>query len=282
MRRSQIPLIIVGIIASLIMILPFFWGVLLSFKNNSEIFSNPLVLPSKFDFSLYADTFNKAHIGRLFMNSLMLSIVTSVIEIGLLFFSSFAIARLNHKYNRMSDLAYYMFLSASAIPVLTLLMPYYNLALFMGKISGGLLGVDSIWGLMLPYIAGGIPFMTLMLVGGMKSVPLEMEEAGIIDGCGLFRLIFNVEAPLLTPILVTLFIFSFLGVWNEFPIASIQLHNKNFFTIPLALAFFKDQFSADYGAMMRGVVMILLPQAVFFVILQKKIIEGMATTGIKG
>ncbi len=235
-----------GIIISLIMVLPFLWGVVLSFKNNFEIFNEPLSLPEKIDFSLYKDTFQKAHIATLFKNSLMLAIVTSVIQLILLFFSSFAIARLNHKFSRMSDFVYYLFLAASAIPVLTLLMPYYFSAIFMGKITGGFLGIDSIWGLMLPYIAGGIPFMTLMLVGGMKGIPLEMEEAGIIDGCGLLRLMYKVVFPLMTPVLVTLFIFSFLGVWNEFPIASIQLSNKENYTIPLALAFFKDQFSADY------------------------------------
>ncbi|QGQ94276.1 carbohydrate ABC transporter permease [Paenibacillus psychroresistens] len=282
MKKNHIPLIIIGIIVSLIMILPFLWGVVFSFKNNNEIFNSPLGWPEKFDFSLYLDTFKKAHIATLFMNSLILAIVTSVIEIGLLFFSSFAIARLYHKSHRVTDLIYYLFLSASAIPVLTLLMPYYFLALSLGKVTGGILGVDSIWGLMLPYIAGGIPFMTLMLVGGMRGIPLEMEEAGIIDGSGLMRLIFSVEIPLLSPVLVTMFIFSFLGVWNEFPIASIQLHDKAHYTLPLAMAFFKDEFSSDYGAMLRGVVIILLPQVVFFLIMQRRIMDGMVTSGLKG
>jgi raffinose/stachyose/melibiose transport system permease protein len=216
------------------------------------------------------------------MNSLLLSIITSIIEITVLFFSSFAIARLNHKSNRMSDFFYYIFLSASAIPVITLLVPYYYTAMFLGKFTGGFLGLDSIWGLMLPYIAGGIPLVTLLLVGGMKSIPLEMEEAGIIDGCGLWRVIVNIDFPIVMPVLVTLFILSFMGVWNEFPIASIMLNNKENFTIPLALSFFKDQFSSDYGAMLRGVVMILLPQALVYLILQRRIIDGMVTSGIKG
>jgi raffinose/stachyose/melibiose transport system permease protein len=282
MKKNQTSLIAAGIIISLIMVLPFFWGVVLSFKNNYEIFNSPLSWPENFDFSLYVDTFQKAHITTLFKNSLLLAIVTTVIQLILLFISSYAIARLNHKSNRMSNLVYYLFLSASAIPIMTLLMPYYFNAIFLGKVTGGILGIDSIWGLMLPYIAGGIPFMTLMMVGGLKGIPLEMEEAGLIDGCGLFRLMYTVVYPLMIPVIITLFIFSFLGVWNEFPIASIQLSNKDNYTIPLAMAFFKDQFSADYGAMMRGVVIILLPQALFYLIFQKRIIEGMATTGLKG
>jgi raffinose/stachyose/melibiose transport system permease protein len=282
MKKSQILLIVAGILVSLIMIIPFFWGLMLSFKNNYEIFSAPLQFPSHYDFSLYVDTFKKAHILILFKNSLLLAIVTSVIELIVLFFSSFAIARLNHKYNGMSDFFYYIFLSASAVPVMTLLLPYYYDAIYLGKVTGGLLGLDSIWGLLLPYIAGGIPFLTLMMVGGMKTIPLEMEEAGIIDGAGLWRLIFKIDLPLMSPVIVTLFIFSFLGVWNEFQIASIMLNNKENFTIPLALSFFKDQFSADYGAILRGVVMILLPQALFYLILQRRIIDGMVSSGIKG
>lgn len=282
MNKIRLPLYLVAIVVSLLMVLPFLWGAVLSFKDNDGIFNNPLQLPKAFDFSLYKETYQTAHIGRLFFNSLVLALVTSVIEIIVMFFSSFAIARLNHKYNTVSDLVYYLFLSASAIPVLVLLMPYYEITLSLGKYTGGVLGVDSLWGLILPYVAGGIPFMTLMLVGGMRGIPLEMEEAGIIDGAGLLRMIFSIEAPLLSPVIATLFIFSFLGVWNEFPIASILLSNKAHFTIPLALSFFKDQFSADYGAMMRGVVMIFIPQAVFYFFFQKRITEGMVTAGLKG
>jgi raffinose/stachyose/melibiose transport system permease protein len=189
---------------------------------------------------------------------------------------------MHHRYRKPADIVYYSFLAANAIPSVVLLIPFYKIAVQLGKFTLGVLGIDSIWGLMLPYIAGGIPFMTLMMVAGLKGIPLEMEEAAIVDGCGLGRLIFSIDLPLIKPVLVTLFIFSFVGVWNEFNIASIQLNSIVNFTLPLALAFFKEQFSQDYGAIMRGVVIILLPQVVFFFIFQKRIVEGLVTTGLKG
>lgn len=282
MKKNHLPLYIISTIITIVMIGPFLWGLMLSFKDNYHIFNEPTAFPTKLDFGLYVQTFKSAHIATLFKNSLSLAIVTSVIELIIIFFSSFAIARLDHKFKTMGNITYYMFLAASAVPAFLLLVTYYGYAITLGTVSGGVLGLNSIWGLMLPYIAGGLPFMTLMLVGGMKGIPLEIEEAGIVDGCSLLRVLYQIDLPIIRPVLVTLFIFSFLGVWNEYAIASIQLNDTASLTLPLAMSFFKDQFSTDYGSILRGVVIILLPQVLFYAIFQKQIVEGMVTAGVKG
>lgn len=281
MRKKAIYLYIVAVLLSIIMFLPFIWGLILSFKSNYDIFNTPLSMPAKLDLGLYVDTFKQGHLLDLFKNSLIVTLISVVIGMFISFLSSFSIARLGHKSKKMSNFFYYLFLSATAVPAFILLMTIYNVTLNWGKINSNL-GVDSLFGLILPYINGVLPFATLLYVGGMRTIPLEMEEAGIIDGCSLFSIIFKIDLPLLMPIVVTLFIFQFLGLWNEFPVASILLNSTEKFTIPLAMAFFKDQFSQDYGAMLRAVVMILLPQLIFYFIFQKQIMEGMATAGIKG
>jgi len=118
----------------------------------------------------------------------------------------------------------------------------------------------------------------------LGEIPLGHSplEAGIIDGCNLFNVIFKIDLPLMMPVFTTLFIFQFLGIWNEFPIASIQLSNPLNYTIPLAMSFFKDEYSTDLGGVMRAVIMIIIPQIVFYFIFQRKILEGVATAGIKG
>lgn len=282
MKKIKIFTYLIAILVTVIMLLPFVWGLLLSFKDNFGIFNDPFGLPKNIDLGLYIKTFKVAHLGTLFKNSLLLATAVTIVELIVIFLSSFSIARLYHKYKGMSDFFNYAFLAASAVPTIVLLVTYYGISMKLGKLSGGIFGINSIWGLMFPYVAGGIPFFTLVFVGAMKGIPLEMEEAGIIDGCNLLRLIFNIDFPLLKPVVVTLLIFAFLGSWNEFNIASIQLNSKDRYTIPMALAFFKDQFSQDYGAMMRSVVMILIPQVIFYAVFQKQIIEGMATAGLKG
>ncbi len=95
-------------------------------------------------------------------------------------------------------------------------------------------------------------------------------------------MLFMVELPLIMPVFTTLTIFNFLGAWNEYTLASVLLNTNSHFTIPLATAFFKEEFSMDYGAVLRAVVMILIPQLIFFYIFQRRIIEGMTMTGLKG
>ena len=279
-KKLSIPLAIICVFILFMTLFPFLWGFFLSFKTNHEIFNYPTSLPESFDFSLYPETFRQAKLAQLFMNSLSISIVVTIAQLALVFLSSFAIARLNRKFRIMSGFFYYLFLAAAAVPPFVLIGQIYMLTIRVTPIIP-ILGIDSLYALAFPYIAGGIPFCTLMLVGAMRSIPDELEDAALIDGCKLPRLMWHITFPLVTPILVALVIFTFLGAWNEYPFASILLNTNRNFTLPLAMAFLRDQFSRDFGAIMRAVLMILIPQVIFYLIFQRKIIEGMATTGLK-
>jgi raffinose/stachyose/melibiose transport system permease protein len=261
------------------MFFPFIWGFILSFKDNTSIYNDPLGLPAKFDFSLYIDTFIKSNMGNLFKNSL---IVTTITTLGCIFInlpSSFAIARLHHRHAGFGNFFYFFFLLGAAVPLFIILYPVYTIALKLAPLG---IGTDSIFGLPLPYIAGSIPFNTLVFVGTMKGIPLEMEEAAIIDGSGLLKMLITIFVPLIAPVITTLIIFNFLWAWNEWTLASILLSNIRNFTIPLAASFFKQQYGQDQAAVMRAVLMMLIPQIIFYFFFQRKIVEGMATTGLKG
>ncbi len=279
MKPSRILLYFGVIVIALIMIFPFLWGVVLSFKDNAGIFTAPGSLPKKWDFTKYADTFTQSHIIILFKNSLIVSVITTIGALFINFLSSFAIGRLDRRHTRMTSFFYFLFLTATAVPIFALLFPIYQVSMALKPIG---MGVDSIFTLPWPYIAGSIPFGTLVFVGGMKAIPLEMEEAALMDGASLLRMLFLIELPLIMPVFTTLTIFNFLGAWNEYTLASVLLNSNTHFTIPLATAFFKEEFSMDYGAVLRAVIMILIPQLIFFYIFQKRIIEGMTTAGIKG
>ena len=279
MKVSRVFLYLGVLLISAIMLFPFLWGVVLSFKDNFGIFNSPTSFPVKWDFMKYVDTFKKSHITTLFKNSLIVATVTTIGALFINFLSSFAIARLHHRHEAMGDFFYYMFLMATAVPIFAILYPIYQVTMALRPLG---MGVDSIMGLPWPYIAGSIPFGTLVFVGGLKSIPLEMEEAALLDGCSLLRMLFLIELPLIMPVFTTLTIFNFLGAWNEFTLASILLNTTDHFTIPMAASFFKEEFSMDYGAVMRAVIMILIPQLIFFYIFQRRIIEGMTMTGLKG
>jgi raffinose/stachyose/melibiose transport system permease protein len=279
MKPMRIVLYLGVIVIAFVMIFPFFWGVMLSFKDNAGIFTAPSSLPVKWDFTKYADTFTQSHILVLFKNSLIVGVITTFGALLINFLSSFAMARLDLRHAKFVNFFYYLFLMATAVPIFALLFPIYEIALAMKPLG---MGVDSIFTLPWPYIAGSIPLGTLVFVGGMKAIPLEMEEAALMDGAGLLRLLFAIDLPLIIPVFTTMTIFNFLGAWNEYTLASILLSSNLHFTIPLATAFFKEEFSMDYGAVLRAVVMILIPQLIFFYFFQRRIIEGMTMTGLKG
>jgi raffinose/stachyose/melibiose transport system permease protein len=262
-----------------VMLFPFVWGLIMSFKDNAGIFNEPTALPKTWDITKYVDTFRTAHLGTLFRNSVIVASITTVVALFINFLSSFPIARLHHRNAAMGNFFYYLFLAGTAVPIFSVLWPIYQVALKLRPLG---MGVDSIFGLPLPYIAGSIPLGTLVFVGGLKSIPLEMEEAALLDGAGLVKILLLIELPLVMPVFLTLMIFNFIGAWNEFTLASILLNSNRNFTIPLAASFFKEEYSMDYGAVMRGVIMILIPQLIFYYIFQRRIIEGMTTTGLKG
>ncbi len=278
-RRGRIFLYGGAVVICAVMFFPFIWGFILSFKDNTSIYGDPLGLPAHFDFRLYIDTFTKSNMLNLFKNSLIVTTITTLGCICINFPSSFAIARLHHRHAGFGDFFYYLFLLGASVPLFIILYPVYALALKLAPLG---IGTDSIFGLPLPYIAGSIPFNTLVFVGAMKGIPLELEEAAIIDGSGLVKMLVTVIVPLLGPVITTLIIFDFLWAWNEWTLASILLNSIKNFTIPLAASFFKQQYGMDLAAALRAVIMMLVPQVIFYFFFQRQIVEGIATTGLKG
>jgi len=272
---------LIGVLIVVLFLIPFLWMIFLSFKNNFGIFSEPFAFPKAWDFSLYIETFKTAHIGRMLMNSVLVTVVSVGIAMVLLYCSSYSIARLSRKGRKFSNFVYYLFIAGASIPIFGQLMSIYSLSAAIGKIIP-FLGVGSKWGLVLPYIALQVPLVTLILVGGLRSVPLALEEAALIDGCSLVQVMFKVVLPTIKPVFMTALIINFLGIWNEFPIANILLTDQSQYTVPMATLMFKINYTSDYGAMLRSALMLMIPQFIFYLIFQKNIVEGMATAGIKG
>lgn len=262
-------------------LLPFLWMIFLSFKDNFGIFSAPFSLPKTWDFSLYVQTWKNATIGRLFVNSLKIAVSSAAVSMFLIYMSSYAIARLVMKGRRFNNFVYYFFLAGMAIPVFAQLMTIYKLTFRIGSVIP-IFAIGQVWSMFFPYIALQIAFLTLVLVGGLRSVPTALEEAALIDGCNLFQMMFQIVLPTIKPVFMTALILNFLGIWNEYPVASILLTAQRNFTIPLATVLFKVNLTNDYGATLRSAVLIMLPQILFYLIFQRYIVEGMATAGIKG
>ena len=256
-------------------LIPILWSVLLSFKTNNEIVNAPLSLPESLSFANYQRALDTINFPQMYANTLILVAVSVFFSICLTFMSSFAIARLTYKSDRAADILYLYLLIGVAIPVYVLLFPIYRIDSLLGILGTRL-------GLILPYIAVNISFNTLIFVGFLREFPPELEEAAIIDGCGLIQLCTRVVIPVMKPTFVTVVIFNAVYVFNEYPFASTFIQDTSMNTISLMTSMFKGQYSMDYSGIIAASQLIMVPELIFYVLMQRDIISGMTEGAVKG
>lgn len=263
------------VVLAVVMLIPFAFVILLSFKDNNAILMEPLAIPKAFDLSNYARAIETLNPARLIGNTLFTAVLTMVIEMVVTFLSAVALTRLVFKHNGTQDFLYSFMLLGLAIPIYVLLFPIYRMTVLL-HLKG------SYFSLVLPYIATSVSFNTLIFTGFLRDFPTEIEEAGIIDGCNLWQVIGKIMVPIVKPVLVTVFIFNMLYIWNEFPLASVLVSDEAKATISLGISMFKGRYSIDYGGIIAASLMIMTPQVVFYGFFQKYIIEGMTAGAVKG
>jgi raffinose/stachyose/melibiose transport system permease protein len=263
------------VLLTLLMLIPLLWVLLLSFKTSSEIFTEPLRLPKTWHFENYKTAFVSMHFFRLFKNTMVIATISILGGFIINIMSSFAIARFKFGSGKIQHLFYLYYVSGVIVPVFVLLFPIYVMNAKMHLIN-------TPWSMILPYLGWSVPLDTLLLVGALKSFPASVEDAAVIDGCGIFQLIIKIALPIIKPTLITVLIFSFLGMWNEFPLAVVMINSPENYTIALAVSYFKGMFSVNYSLMTAGIVIITIPQLIFYTIFQRYIIEGVTSGAVKG
>ena len=237
----------------------------------------------------YQAAWTRSHFGDFFVNSL---IVTGASLAGILLVSamaSYVLARFAFRGNRA---LFVYFISGMMVPAQLILVPLFFQVSAISHAGSTLLRPlgysfqlhDTLTGLVVLYVALSLPFTILVLTGFFKSLPGELHEAGIMDGCseyGVFRLIM---LPLAKPGLVTAAIFNFLGIWNEYLFALVFLNNPLKKTLPLGLASvsMRAQYKTDYGLMFSGLVIVLVPTLAVYLMLQRQLTRGITVGALKG
>lgn len=266
----------VGIsIVTFIMLIPFFFVLLLSLKGNTEILMTPLSIPKVFDLSNFTRAVATLNPLRLFANTGVITVVTMLIEMAITFMSAVALTRLKFKNPKLQSRLYSFMLLGLAIPIYVLLFPIYKMTV-MFHLKGNFMSM------VLPYIATSVSFNTLMFTGFLRDFPGEIEEAAVIDGCNLRQVCMKIIVPIVKPVLVTVFIFNVLYIWNEFPLAVTLISEEAKATISLGISLFKGRYTIDYGGIIAASLMIMTPQIIFYGVFQKYIIEGMTAGAVKG
>ncbi|MCB6202135.1 carbohydrate ABC transporter permease [Extibacter muris] len=272
-RKKAGMYVLIAIITALV-VFPFIWMLVLSFKTNSEIMSSPLSLPEVFNLDNYKHALEILNFPRLYANTFFVCIVSLVVELIITYFSSFVLARMEFKNKKIKKMLYGFLILGLSVSPFILLFPVYKINVFFG-LRGKL-------ALILPYVATSISFNTLLLVGYLKALPSEIDEAAIIDGCNIWDLMFRIILPMTKPVIATIVIFNVLYIWNEFPFASVMLREASDYTLSMGASFFKGTYTVDYGGIVASSVMIIIPELIFYGLFQKNIVEGMTAGAVKG
>lgn len=258
-------------VAVVVVAAPFIWMVVGSLKPTTELRQVPPTWwPENPSLDNYSELFSRLSFGTYFANS---AIVAVVVTAGNLLFCSmlgYALAMLNF---RGKNVVFVAVLATLMIPGVVTFVP-----LFVLVANAGL--VDTLPGLMLPFLVA--PFGVFLMRQFILGLPRDLLDAGRVDGAGELRIFARIILPLCGPALATLGILTFLGSWNNFLWPLVVAQTEDTYTLPVALALYaKGQNSTNYGLLLAGATVVVIPILLLFLAFQRKVIEGIATTGIK-
>ena len=215
------------------------------------------------------------NIGRMYVNTLIVAVLSVGLGFLVTFLSSYALCRMVFRNKRLQRGLLRFFQLGLMISPFILLFPIYRIT-----VQGNL--YNSIWSLVLPYIATQVSFNTLLMYNFFKGLPAEIEEAALIDGCNLPQLLGRVILPMTKPVVVTVIVFNVLYVWNEYPIASVLLRDENMYTLSMGASMVKGAYSVDNAGIIAASVLIIVPELIFYGFLQRYIVDGMVAGAVKG
>ncbi|MEU1791739.1 carbohydrate ABC transporter permease [Streptomyces sparsogenes] len=259
---------------ALVVAFPLYWMVLSAFKPDGEVQSahpRPWTLHPRLD--AFRRVFVQQDFGRYFVNSLLVAGAVVVLSALIAFLAATAVTRFRFRFRTTLLI---MFLIAQMVPVEALAIPMFFLMRDLGTAVPGV-GLNTLGSLILPHLAFSLPFAIWMLRGFVKAVPETLEEAAMIDGASRARFLWQVLFPLVLPGLVATSVFSFISTWNDFlfPKSFIISATENS-TLPMALLVFFKPEQNDWGGIMAGSTVMTLPVLVFFVLVQRRLVSGLA------
>jgi len=259
------------IIAAVFFIAPFLLVMYNSVKPTREILENPLALPVIFNFANFALAFEKMRFFNAFINSLIITTFSVLITTLFASMHAYSLVRNKWKINRV------VFLTMVA----SMLIPFQAIMIPLVTIYGAIGFFNSKTSLIYMYLGFGASMAVFIYHGFIKSIPLELEEAAMIDGCSKYYTFFKIVRPLLKPATMTIAILNILWIWNDFLLPSLVLIAAEQRTLPLSTFYFFGTYTVDYGLLMAGLMMTILPVIILYIFMQKYIIQGVMQGAIK-
>ena len=272
-KRSRSTLNGAAVVFCLLWAFPVYWMLNTAFKPTGDILSTtPHFLPYPFTLANFADAVHRPQFGTDLLNSALVTCSVVVVAIGLAFLAATALTRFRFLGRRGFLI---IVLAVQMVPQPALVIP-----LFLGLKSLHML--NTLIGLSLTYTAFVLPLTIWVLRGFLQGVPVELEEAAMVDGAGRMTVIRRILLPLVMPGVVATSVFAFITAWNDYTYAYVMMDDQSKYTLPVWLASFSTQVGTDYGGLIAATSLFALPVIVFFMLVQRRLVTGMTAGAVKG
>lgn len=261
------------VVYSIIVAYPMVWLLFASIKNSRELFERPWGLPESPQCGNFAKAWVEAGIGQYFLNSVFVTALSMFFILSIGPMAAYALARFVFP---GSGAIHSAFMGGMMFPVFLGIVPLFLLLRNFGM-------WNNYFGLITVYIAYSLPFTVFILTGFFKTLPHELAEAGLIDGCSQFSVFWRIMMPIAKPGLIAAGIFNFFGIWNEYPLALVIIADSNLRTLPLGIAnlLMVQHYETDWGALFAGLVIVMIPTLIVYLLFQRQITEGLTAGALK-
>ncbi|MDG0792811.1 carbohydrate ABC transporter permease [Cohnella ginsengisoli] len=264
---------IFAILLALLFLAPFYFVLANSLKTLGEILVDAASLPEAYKFTNYSRVWEMIRFPTALRNSV---VITAISVAGIVTISSMTAYRLVRRPTRFNNLLFLAFISSMIIPFQSVMLQLVRVTSIL-ELRGDLLGI------VVCYLGFGLALSVFLFHGFIKGVPLEIEEAAVMDGCSPYGVFWRIVFPLLKPIAVTVVILNTLWIWNDYLLPVLIIgSNKDLTTIPLAVTRFFGQYTKQWDLALAGLAMSVTPIVVLFLLLQKHIVEGITSGSVKG
>lgn len=303
--RNKLPQIFIYLLLAIwlvIVAVPFLWLLVSALRTSQEFVANPFGIPWIFTgapegygdpvqgfVNNFRNAWVESNFSRYFVNSVIVTVISLAGILGVGSLAAYALARFDFRGNRILFL---YFIGGMMVPAQLVLIPLFFQFSTMAEIGSAVLAPlglelvlhDTFTGIILIYIAVSLPFTILILTGFFRTLPEELREAAILDGCGEGRIFWQVMLPLARPGLVAAGIFNFIGLWNEYLFALVFLTGPDKKTLPLGLAgvSMQAQYRTDFGLLFAGLVIVIIPTLLAYLVMQRQLTQGITMGALKG
>lgn len=259
-------------VAGFITLVPVLWLWLNSLRSEREIIRQPLGFPTSPQLSNFSEAWVVGDFGRLFANSIIVTIPVVIAVVSLSALAGYGLARFAFLGSRA---VFYVFLLGLMVPFVAIMVP-----LFFDLRDLRLLG--TYWAMILPSVALGLPFGIFLMRAFFRGLARELVDAALVDGCSELAAFWRVMLPLTKPAALSLAIFQFMFTWNAFLMPLLYLQREELRPLSLGLVFFQGRYSADAHLLYAGITIVTMPVVLFYLLLQRRVIDGLTAGAVKG